>query len=253
MSFFSLSPYLQERQNENENSFFVISLPVFRRGGSVDHLVDLEDPASGEGAAVEGLVFFFVFFVEGSVRSSCFFFFFFFFFRFPRADRGRTTEFDSSLLTLSRPRISLSLSLVPLRFRTSRSPGREPPAPALFRSAFSTSETSASAVIGDAAADDQFPPLPAAVAAAAPAASSQSARRLRPREDARESAAAACEEGEAEAIVFPCYFLATRFSNPCEDKRSMEVESRPFFCLSLSSATPAPLLASPTFFFQLAL
>ena len=32
---------------------------MFSRGGSVDHLVGLEDPASGEGAAVVGLFFFF--------------------------------------------------------------------------------------------------------------------------------------------------------------------------------------------------
>ena len=125
-----------------------------------------------------------------------------FFFRFPRADRREDDRLESplTLSSLSRPRVSLFLSSSSIL--TSRSAGRDPPAPALFRSAFSTRETSASAVIGDDDEDDQFPPPAAAVVALA--ASSQSARRLRPREDASKRAAAACEEAEAKAIVFPC-------------------------------------------------
>ena len=172
----------------------------------------------------------------------CFFFFFAgvevevsFFFRFPRADRREEDDREfrafSRFSSLGRASPSLSLSLF-LPLLTSRSPGSEPPAPALFRSAFSTRETSASAVNGDD--DDKFPP-PAAVAAALAAASIQSARRLRPREDARESAVAACEEREAEAIVADS---AKAFPSPKKPRLRSQEKSG---ARVVSSRRPAPL------------
>ena len=172
----------------------------------------------------------------------CFFFFFcvgrgrgeFFFFDFLERTGGRKTTENSELslaFLLSAVHLPPSLSLF-LPLLTSRSPGSEPPAPALFRSAFSTRETSASAVNGDD--DDKFPP-PAAVAAALAAASSQSARRLRPREDARESAVAACEEREAEAIVADS---AKAFPSPKKPRLRSQEKSG---ARDVSSRRPAPL------------
>lgn len=64
--------FSQRAKEKKEKLFLPCSLapplfhssPVLRRSGGVDDLVDLEDPATREGAAVEGLLFLWRFFVE---------------------------------------------------------------------------------------------------------------------------------------------------------------------------------------------